>query len=294
MTEAAWMTRLDALLARAEAVLERLDPAPPGHRSAPDGTAWAYRWRGGSAAGYLEPIPEPDCPDLDSLLHIDDQKAALVRNTRQFLLGAPANNALLWGSRGTGKSSLVRALLGAYAPDGLRLVEVPRDDLGDLPTLAGQLRGRTERFILFSDDLSFATGETHYTGLKATLDGALTGQPDNVLIYATSNRRHLMPEYTAENQDLEIHGREAIEEKISLAERFGLWLSFYGFDEPAYLALVDHWLARLGSHRGTREVELRQAALRFAQLRGGRNGRIAHQFARDQAGRERLDAQPSG
>ena len=224
---------------------------------------------------------------LDDLLGIERQKLALVDNTRAFLQGLPANHALLWGARGTGKSSMVRALLREYAEDGLRLVEIERDHLADLPQVLGLLADQPQRFILFCDDLSFEAGETAYKALKSVLDGSVAAPPENVLIYATSNRRHLMPEYFAENLDTkrvddEIHPGEAVEEKISLSERFGLWLSFYPFDQDAYLTIAAHWLRTFGLS-DAEVAKAEREALNWALMRGSRSGRVAWQFAKDWA-----------
>lgn len=282
------------LLSRAEQVLARVEalmpPAPP----APD---WkygqAFRWRKRGDRGFLETIANPHRMDLADLRNIDRQKALVDRNTRQFVQGLPANNVLLSGSRGTGKSSLVKAMLTEYADQGLRLIEIDKQDLADLPELIDQVQGRPERFILFCDDLSFEADDSSYKTLKAALDGSLSAPPDNVLIYATSNRRHLLPEYFTDNQqsrnvDGEIHHGEAVEEKISLSERFGLWVSFYPFDQDAYLEVVSTWLERLGIAVGDEEA-MRAEALRFALGRGSRSGRVAWQFARDWAGRSGLN-----
>ncbi|MGB5234974.1 MAG: ATP-binding protein, partial [Candidatus Macondimonas sp.] len=250
----------------------------------------AWRWRSGrNGRGALEPVPAPSVMALDDLLGLERQKAILERNTRQFLAGQPANNALLWGARGTGKSSLVKALLSAYAPRGLRLIEVGKAQLDELPELLGQLHGRPEHCILFCDDLSFSSDEPGYQHLKAILEGSISAPPENVLIYATSNRRHLMPESLADNRDTrvlegEIHPGEAVEEKISLSERFGLWLSFHPFDQSQYLAIVRHWLIRFGVADVTEEAVTR-AALQWALERGSRSGRVAWQFAKDWLGR---------
>lgn len=257
-----------------------------------DWSARAFRWRDD---GRLQAIPAPATMPLDRLHGIERQKARLLANTRQFVAGRPANNALLWGSRGTGKSSIVRALLPEFADDGMRIVEVPAHRLVDLPDLVSTLGGREERFIVFSDDLSFEAGDGSYKALKAVLDGSLATAPENVLIYATSNRRHLLPEYQSENQatqqiDGEIHHSEAVEEKISLSERFGLWLSFYPFDQTSYLAIVARHLAAHGF-----EVEVgtdqpwEREALQWALARGNRSGRTAEQFARDWVGRQGAD-----
>ncbi len=220
---------------------------------------------------------------------MDRQKAKVVRNTRQFVAGRPANNVLLWGSRGTGKSSLVKAVFNAYQADGLRLIELEKPDLMELPDLLELLYDRPERFLLYCDDLSFDANDASYTGLKAILEGTVAAPPANVLIYATSNRRHLVPEYLDENRqakpvDGEIHQGEAVEEKISLSERFGLWLSFYPFRQEEYLEIVAHWLARMGSKKAMDDAT-RTEALRWATQRGSRSGRVARQFAVDWLGR---------
>jgi predicted AAA+ superfamily ATPase len=287
--------RLQALLDRLEAWLPPLPAA--------DWTAAAYRWRRreflGASRGDLEPIHRIARIAPSDLRHIEAQKAALLANTEQFVRGLPANNALLTGARGTGKSSLVRACLADFQCDGLRLIEVDKRDLIDLPDITSRVAGRTERFIVFCDDLSFDEGEGSFKALKAALDGALAAPADNVLIYATSNRRHLMPEYLRENldtkyeQDGEIHPGESVEEKISLSERFGLWLSFYPFRQDDYLDIVAHWLNRLGvAHEQI--ATARQQSLQFALQRGSRSGRVALQFARDYAGRHALAGRNPG
>ena len=279
------LDRLDALLARVEGVLP---PPPP----APDWSAVAFRWRRNRVHGYLQAVHHPHGIRLADLQGVDRQKAELDRNTRQFVEGLPANNALLWGSRGTGKSSLVKALLNEYSARGLRLIEVDKTDLLDLPGIVDEIQGREERFLLFCDDLSFEADDASYKALKAVLDGSVSAPPDNVLLYATSNRRHLLPEYMSENEqarnvDGEIHHGEAVEEKISLSERFGLWLSFYPFNQDAYLGIVDYWLSRIGAPARDPEA-VRRAALQWALTRGSRSGRSAWQFARDWAGRTQL------
>jgi predicted AAA+ superfamily ATPase len=277
------LTRLDALLDRAERLLPDADPDP----------GWthhiAWRWRRDGARAHLEPVRHPHRLALADLRCIDRQKAELARNTRQFIDGRPANNALLWGSRGTGKSSLIKALLHEHALAGLRLIEVDKHHLMDLPDIVDRLWDRPERFIVFCDDLAFAAAEPGYQALKAILDGSISAPPDNVLIYATSNRRHLMPEYLRENRearmvDEEIHHGEAVEEKISLSERFGLWLSFYPFKQAEYLTIVAGWLAHLGVDARDAET-LRREALQWALARGSRSGRVALQFAKDWAAR---------
>ncbi len=288
--------KLDALLDRAHALLERLEAQLPPMPIAPDfATHIAFFWQRRRGGGTLLPIVQPHRVQLDDLLAIEPQKQALVRNTRQFLAGLPANNALLWGSRGTGKSSLVKAVLNAYADQGLRLVEVVREQLEDLPELMALLAGQPQSFILFCDDLAFSEGETGYQHLKAMLEGSIAAPPANVLIYATSNRRHLLPEYLRENQDSrvvngEIHHGEGVEEKISLSERFGLWLAFYPFDQNTYLEAVHHWLRRFDF---IPDADSDRAALQWALARGGRSGRTAWQFARDWAGMQRLGNGPA-
>lgn len=254
-----------------------------------DWSAIAFRWRDD---GRLQAVSAPSLLPLDRLHGIERQKERLIANTSQFVAGRPANNALLWGSRGTGKSSIVRALLGEFANDGLRMVEVPAHRLVDLPDLVGILADRPEKFIVFSDDLSFESGDGSYKALKAVLDGSLAAAPPNVLIYATSNRRHLLPEYQSDNAqtqtvDGEIHHGEAVEEKISLSERFGLWLSFYPFDQQNYLAIAAKHLAAHGmaADIGT-DQPWERAALQWALARGNRSGRTAEQFARDWAGQQ--------
>jgi len=271
--------RLDALLSRAEKLF-------PADSSEPDWGALAFRWR---KPGFLQAVKHPHRLELDDLLNIDTQKAQLIQNTRQFVAGHAANNALLSGSRGTGKSSLVKALLNEFADEGLRLIEVERHDLIDLPDIVEPLYDRPERFILFTDDLSFEANEPSYKALKAMLDGSIAVPPDNVLIYATSNRRHLMPEFQRENLEAsyvegEIHHGEAVEEKISLSERFGLWVSFHPFNQEQYLRAIRHWLERLNAPERDADT-MREEALRWALKRGSRSGRVAYQFARDWAGR---------
>lgn len=287
-------SKLEQLADRAEALIRRIEsllPTPP----VPDwDAAYAFRWRRRATAlgvhAVLQPVRHLSPIRLSDLKHIDEQKLAIERNTRQFVAGLPANNVLLTGSRGTGKSSLIKACLNAYAARGLRLIEVDKDDLVDLPDIVELVAGRPERFIVFCDDLSFEEGEPGYKALKVALDGSVAAQSDNLLIYATSNRRHLMPEYMRENldakhqEDGEIHPGETVEEKISLSERFGLWVSFYPFRQDDYLAIVAHWLASFGCEE--REIEAARAdALRFALERGSRSGRVAWQFAKDWAGR---------
>ncbi|MGL1833230.1 ATP-binding protein [Rhodocyclaceae bacterium SMB388] len=278
------------LVLRAEQLIDRVERLLPEVAPAPDwsGTT-AFRWRRRNGRGALQAVPQPHRIRLQDLKDIDEQKSRIDRNTRQFIEGRLANNVLLTGARGTGKSSLVKALLNAYAQRGLRLIEIDKDDLVDLPELVELVHDRPERFIVFCDDLSFEEAEPGYKALKSVLDGSVAAVPDNVLIYATSNRRHLMPEYHDENLltrhiDGEVHPGEAVEEKISLSDRFGLWVSFYPFSQEEYLAIVGHWLKTFGASK--REiVACRQEALQWALMRGSRSGRVAWQFARDHAGR---------
>ena len=286
------MADTDRLLARADTLLERLEALLPAAGAPPDWSATAYRWRRRLGRGRLEPVAHPHRLFPDDLLGIERQFALLDANTRQFVAGAPANNALLWGSRGTGKSSLIKALLNAHAGEGLRLVEVDKHELLDLPDILALLEDRPERFVLYCDDLSFEAEDPSYKALKALLDGSVSVAPDNVLIYATSNRRHLLPEFFSENLDArvvdeEIHPGEAVEEKVSLSDRFGLWISFHPFGQAQYLAIVHHWLVRLGAEPEP-WAEIEAEALRWALARGSRSGRTAHQYARDRAGRQAL------
>lgn len=282
---------LEAFLARAQALLARLEPLLPPPPAAIDWrTTLACRWRRSTLHGWLEPVATLNCPPWEALRHIDAQKAALDRNTRQFVQGLPANNALLTGSRGCGKSSLVKALLPRYAKKGLRLVEVDKADLVDLPHIVARLDGQRWRYLLYTDDLSFEANEPAYKPLKAALDGSVAGLPANVLIYATSNRRHLMPEFFAENEATrhlggEVRPADSTEEKVSLSDRFGLWLTFYPFDQEAYLDIAAAWVAALG---GEASPDMREHALQWAIQRGGRSGRTARQFALDWVGRQGL------
>jgi predicted AAA+ superfamily ATPase len=283
---------LNALLARAEQVLIRLEAVLPGPALAPDwDAAHAFLWRRRHGRAGLQAVTTPAAIRLQDLQDIDEQKTRIDRNTRQFIAGRHANNVLLTGARGSGKSSLVKALLNEYGDQGLRVIELDKADLADLPEIMELVSGRAERFIIYCDDLSFEEGEIAYKALKSALDGSMSGLADNVLIYATSNRRHLMPEYHDENMgvrhvDGEIHPGEAVEEKVSLSERFGLWLSFYPFGQDEYLDIAAHWLKVFGVPEVSIEAA-RQEALQWALMRGSRSGRVAWQFARDYAGRER-------
>ncbi|MDQ6680109.1 MAG: ATP-binding protein [Pseudomonadota bacterium] len=282
------------LITRAEALLTRLEGVLPHRLGAPDwaaSIAFRYRRRGGSAgSGVVEPVRHVASIRLDALVEVEGQKERLLRNTEQFVAGLGANNVLLTGARGTGKSSLVKACLNEFAPRGLRLIEVDKTDLVDLPDIVDLVAERPERFIVFCDDLSFDEGEPGYKALKSILDGSISQASDNVLIYATSNRRHLLPEYMKENltykhtDDGEVHPGEGVEEKISLSERFGLWVSFYPFSQDEYLAIVAQWLHGFGVDDAA-IAAARQESLVWALERGSRSGRVAFQFAKDYAGR---------
>ena len=283
---------LERLVQRAEALMQRIESVLPQPMSAPDWSASvAFRYRKRSNGhGALEPVRHVASLGLQDLKEIDGQKEKILRNTEQFVNGLSANNVLLTGARGTGKSSLIKACLNEYAPRGLRLIEVDKDDLTDLPDIIDVVSDRPEKFIVFCDDLSFEDGEPGYKALKSILDGSVAAATPNVLIYATSNRRHLLPEHMKDNltyttaEDGEIHPGEVVEEKISLSERFGLWVSFYPFTQDEYLVIVQQWLIALGVAPDQAEVA-RPEALIWALERGSRSGRVAYQFARDYAGR---------
>lgn len=286
------MDKLEQFLDRAEALLGRFEALLPPAPAAVDwNAATAFRWRKRQGRGYLQTVPAISTIALDDLHNIDRQKALIEQNTRQFVARRPANNVRLTGARGTGKSSLIKACLNAFAADGLRLIEVDKDDLHDLGDIVELISARPERFIVFCDDLSFEDGESGYKALKVALDGSISAQSDNVLIYATSNRRHLLPEYMSDNEsykhlpDGEIHPGEVVEEKISLSERFGLWVSFYPFKQDDYLSIVGHWLRHFGCNEAQVEAA-RGDALVWALERGSRSGRVAWQFARDRSGRQ--------
>jgi predicted AAA+ superfamily ATPase len=277
---------------RAEKILRALELLLPRKRDQELKSALAWKWRKGKHFSELEAISDLNKIDLDDLLHIDRQKNTLVQNTKQFLEDLPANNALLWGPRGTGKSSLVRALLNGYVKRGLRLIEVDRHDLIDLPEIIERIKSEKFKFIIYCDDLSFNEDDETYRALKTVLDGSVRATPKNVLIYATSNRRHLLPENQQDNQKSqvingELHLDEAIEEKISLSERFGLWLSFHPLDQNRYLDIVNHWLTAFGANENQIQ-DAKKEALQWALSRGSRSGRSANQFARDWLGRSKL------
>nr|WP_315248574.1 ATP-binding protein [uncultured Duganella sp.] len=280
-----FLARAEALLARVEAILPPAAPQPEWERG------FAFRWRQrANGPSYLQAVAHVSNIALDDLQHIGPQKEQIEQNTRQFVAGKPANNVLLTGARGTGKSSLIKACLNQFAKDGLRLIEVDKENLAELPDIVDLVAGRPERFIIFCDDLSFEEGESGYKALKVALDGSISAQSDNVLIYATSNRRHLLPERMSDNMSYkhdengDLHPGETVEEKISLSERFGLWLTFYPFRQDDYLTIVAHWLSSLGCNEAQIEAA-RGDALRWALQRGSRSGRVAWQFAKDYAGK---------
>jgi len=288
------MTQLDQFLQRAEALLGRIESILPQSATSVE---WdkgvAFRWRrrnGNNGGGYLQSVGHISHIALSDLHNIGPQKEQIDQNTKQFVDGRPANNVLLTGARGTGKSSLIKACLNQYADRGLRLIEVDKDDLHDLPDIVDLVSARPERFIIFCDDLSFEEGESGYKALKVALDGSIAAQSDNVLIYATSNRRHLMPERMSDNStythtdDGDLHPGETVEEKISLSERFGLWVTFYPFKQDDYLEIVAHWLRHFGCDAAQIEAA-RGDALRWALQRSSRSGRVAWQFSKDYAGK---------
>ena len=288
------MTPLEQFLLRAEALLQRVEAVlPPTYPREPDWKrSFAFRWRKRTSGGasYLQPVTHVSSISLGDLHNISSQKQQIEQNTRQFVQGRPANNVLLTGARGTGKSSLIKACLNQFAADGLRLIEVDKEDLAELADIVDLVAGRPERFVIFCDDLSFEEGESGYKALKVALDGGISAQSDNVLIYATSNRRHLMPERMSDNagytraSDGDLHPGETVEEKISLSERFGLWLSFYPFKQDDYLDIVAHWLGSFGCD-AQQVGAARTEALQWALQRGSRSGRVAWQFAKDYAGK---------
>jgi len=284
------MNDLDKFYARADRLLDQLEKLVPSAQPDPDWqSAIAFRWRRQGNSGFIQAVTHPHRITFDALCGIDQQKQRIDQNTQQFVQGYSANNVLLTGARGTGKSSLIKALLNRYAKNGLRLIEVEKHHLVDLHDIVEKIYQRPERFILFCDDLSFETDEPGYKALKVVLDGSIATVSDNMVIYATSNRRHMVPEFMRDNLDTrhigeEVHPSEAIEEKISLSERFGLWISFYPFDQEHYLQIVRHWLDYFGIHEMT--ALSRTEALQWALERGSRSGRVAWQFARDLAGRQ--------
>jgi hypothetical protein len=287
------MSEIDEFFRRANVLLDKLESILPAarHSGYPD-VSPALRWQCRGNRSWLEPVHHISKAALDDLLCIDRQKDSIVQNTRQFIHGLPANNVLLWGPRGTGKSSLVKAILNEFMAADLRLIEVESQHLVDLQQICDLIYQQQKRFIIFCDDLSFADNDPGYKALKVILDGSVGSTPENVLIYATSNRRHLVPEYMSENQQAgiiegELHLSDATEEKISLSERFGIWLAFHPFSQQQYLLIVDHWLRRLGASIND-TGSMQQAALRWALQHGSRSGRIAWQFARDWTGKAGL------
>ena len=290
------MTDAAKLIKQAEGLISRLERLLPAEAAATDWNASiAFRWRKRNGRGHIEPVRHVHRISLKDLQGIDAQKELVEQNTRQFVEGHPANNVLLTGARGTGKSSLVKALLNKYAGKGLRLIEVEKHDLIDLAEIVDRIYQRAERFLLYCDDLSFEADEPGFKALKVVLDGSIAAASENCVIYATSNRRHLMPEYMRENLDYkhvgeEIHPSETSEEKVSLSERFGLWVSFYPFDQDDYLKIVAVWLEHYKAP-GVHSVAAQRAALQWALARGSRSGRVAWQFARDWAGKQRMKAE---
>ncbi len=286
------MNDISKLITRAETLLEKIERIVPAVPAEPNWkTAVAFRWRKKNSVGYLQVVTHPHKITLKDIHGVDDQKKRIELNTKQFVEGRTANNILLTGARGTGKSSLIKAVLNKFSKQGLRLIEVDKQELVDLPDIVDIISERPERFIIFCDDLSFESNDPGYKALKVILDGSIAAPSENVLIYATSNRRHLMPEYMAENLEYkhvgeEVHPSETVEEKISLSERFGLWLSFYPFDQDDYLAIAEHWVKALGASIPDGNV-MRHEALLWALTRSSRSGRVAHQFALDWAGRQK-------
>jgi uncharacterized protein len=284
------MDKLENLIARAESLINKLEGLLPAQTPPVDWQATAWRWLKINGNAQLQAVQNPHQISLNNIHFVDAQKAEIVRNTRQFLAGLPANNVLLTGARGTGKSSLIKALLTEFASKNLRLIEVEKHDLVQLPEVVTLIKNRPEKFIIFCDDLTFEANDESYKALKVVLDGSISNSSENMLVYATSNRKNLMPEFMADNlatkhSDGEIRPSDTIEEKTALAERFGLWLSFYAFDQDEYLAICKSWLETFGL---SFDELARQAALSFTHTRGARSGRVAYQFARDYAGRLNL------
>ncbi|MGV3580852.1 MAG: ATP-binding protein [Methylophilus sp.] len=282
--------KIESLITRAEGLVTKLEALLPSQRQTTHWNATAWRWVKQGQTGHLQAVEHPHSITLDNIQFADRQKAEIVRNTLQFIQGLPANHVLLTGARGTGKSSLIKALLTAFASQALRIIEVEKQDLIDLPEIVHLIRNRPEKFIIFCDDLTFEANDVSYKALKVILDGSIEHASSNVLVYATSNRKNLMPEFMADNlpsKDFngEVRPSDTIEEKTALAERFGLWLSFYGFDQDEYLAIAAYWL---NTFNLPFDDTARQAALSFSHTRGARSGRVAYQFAKDYAGRLQL------
>ncbi len=285
------MNQFENLISRAESLIAKLQALLPAQSPPVDWAATAWRWVMHNGRGSLQAVEHPHAISLDNIRFVDAQKAEIVRNTQQFIQGYPANNVLLTGARGTGKSSLVKALLPKFSAQGLRLIEVEKHDLIHLNQIVALVQNRPEKFIIFCDDLSFEADDVGYKALKVVLDGTLASLSDNLLVYATSNRKNLMPEMMADNlafkhSDGEIRPNETLDEKVALAERFGLWLSFYTFDQDEYLTIAENWL---GTFNVVWDEPARQAALSFSHTRGMRSGRVAYQFARDYAGKLMLN-----
>lgn len=292
------MDKTEKLVARAEDLIDRLEalfhkPARPA-----DWNATAWRWVMQNGRGSLHAVTHPHQINLKNIHFVDAQKSEIVRNTRQFLAGLPSNNVLLTGARGTGKSSLIKALLTEFHQQGLRLIEVEKHDLVQLPEIVDLIKNSADsanlKFIIYCDDLTFEANDASYKALKVVLDGSISATSDNILVYATSNRKNLMPEFMVDNlatkhADGEIRPSDTIEEKAALAERFGLWLSFYAFDQDEYLAICKSWLETFDI---VFDDAARQAALGFSHTRGMRSGRVAYQFSRDYAGKINLAAKP--
>ncbi|MBL1142848.1 MAG: ATP-binding protein [Proteobacteria bacterium] len=287
------MSDSEKLLKRLDAILDRIEPLIPGiPKVSTRFNGGAYHWKSSNHNGYFQKIERPANFRLSDLQCIERQKKLIDRNTQQFLANLPANNVLLWGPKGTGKSSLIKALLNEYQEDGLNLIEVEREDLKDLRAIIEQLSAKQGHFILYCDDLSFEADDASYKALKVVLDGSLTNSFENILIYATSNRRHLLPEYMSDNVASknihnELHLNESIEEKISLSERFGIWLSFHPFNQEEYLEIVDYWLKKLNDNIEMNET-IKKSSLKWALERGSRSGRSAWQFAKDYTGQQKL------
>jgi len=284
------MDKFENFLSRAESLINKLEALIPAQSHPTDWTVNAWRWVKQNQVGSLQAVLHPHTIDIADIQFIQHQKSEIDRNTRQFMQGLPANHVLLTGARGTGKSSLIKALLHTYASKGLRLIEVEKQDLVDLPKIVQLIGSRPEKFIIFCDDLTFEANDPSYKALKVILDGSIEHASPNVLVYATSNRKNLMPEFMVDNQpnldaDGEVRPNDAVEEKTALAERFGLWLSFYSFDQEEYLAIAAHWLSTFNIDFNP---QARQAALNFSYTRGARSGRVAYQFAKDYAGKQQL------
>lgn len=283
------MSQLEQFISRLEQLIDRVEAVLPAKAPAPDWSATAFRWRTpANGVGYLQAVKHPHRVSLDALKNIDTQKASIVRNTAQFVAGREANNVLLTGARGTGKSTLIKAVWTEFAGQGLKIIEVDKTDLLHLADIVELVGERTEKFIIFCDDLSFEEGEISYKALKSVLDGSIAAPTANMLFYATSNRRHLIPQKMRDNLDVsdedgEVRPSDSIEEKVSLSERFGLWLSFYPFSQDDYLAAANYWVKHLG---GQWDEQTETAALLWHRTRGARSGRVAWQFARDFVGRD--------